>query len=222
MFEQTKKLCEHFLNMGVPGFDLIVYKDGQCILRHLGGYADLENKTPFNGKEKYHIYSCSKLFTCAAAMQLWEKGMFDLEDKLADYLPAFKEMKVKTENGIKKAEKPILIKHLFEMTSGMNYNLQTLELKEYYKACNNTCPTVDLVNQLAKTPLEFEPGEGWLYSLSHDVLAALVEVLSGQKFEEYVKEHIFEPLKMENSDFLHPIDDWDGFAKQYLYNPEKK
>lgn len=220
MFEQTKALCQYFLKRGIPGFDLIVYKDGQCILRHMGGYADLENKIPIQGKEKYHIYSCSKLFTCVAAMQLWEKGMFSLEDDLADYLPAFREMTVKTETGIEKAKNPIKIHHLFGMTAGLNYDMQTPDLKEYYEACDHCCPTVEVVNVIAKTPLEFEPGTGWHYSLCHDVLAALVEVLSGQKFECYMKEHIFDPLGMENSDFLHPEEDWEGFARQYHYDIE--
>ena len=68
MFEQTKALCQHFLELGIPGFDLIVYKDGECIFRHMGGYADPDQKIPMSGKEKYHIYSCSKLITCVAAM----------------------------------------------------------------------------------------------------------------------------------------------------------
>ena len=76
MFEQTKALCQHFLKRGIPSFDLIVYKDGQCVLRYMGGYADPDKKILMKGKEKYHIYSCSKLFTCVAAMQLWEKGLF--------------------------------------------------------------------------------------------------------------------------------------------------
>ena len=169
------------------------------------------------GKEKYHIYSCSKLITCAAAMQLWEQGKFDLDDDLADYLPAFREMTVKTEDGIRKATKPIKIHHLFEMAAGMNYDMHTPELEEYYNIPGNHCPTVETVNMFARTPLEFEPGEGWRYSLCHDVLGALVEVLSGEKFEDYVKAHIFDPLGMNNSTFLHPIEDWDGFARMYRY-----
>lgn len=220
MFEQTKALCQHFLDMGIPGFDLAVYKDGECVLRHMGGYANPEEKIPMQGNEKYHIYSCSKLITCVAAMQLWEKGMFSLDDNLSDYLPAFKEMTVKTENGIKKAENQIKIIHLFQMASGMNYNMHTPELDEYYNLPGNTTPTVETVNMFAKTPLEFEPGEAWQYSLSHDVLGALVEVLSGERFEDYVKTHIFEPLGMSNSSFLHPIEDWDGFARQFIYYAE--
>ncbi len=220
MFEQTKALCQHFLDMGVPCFDLIVYKDGECILRHMGGYADRENKTPMTGKEKYHIYSCSKLITCAAAMQLWEKGLFSLDDNVSDYLPAFADMTVKTEDGVRKAKNPIKIKHLFQMTSGMNYDMHTPELEEYYSRPDHDCPTIETVNMFARTPLEYEPGESWMYSLSHDVLGALVEVLSGEKFEDYVKTHIFDPLGMVHSTFLHPLEDWEGFAKQYHYNEE--
>ncbi len=218
MFEQTKALCNHFLKMGIPCFDLIIYKDGECILRHMGGYADPENKTPIQGNEKYHIYSCSKLITCAAAMQLWEKGLFSLEDNLSDYLPAFAEMTVKTKDGIRKAKNKIKIRHLFQMTSGMGYDMHSPQLEEYYNIPGNHCPTVETVNMFAKNPLEFEPGEEWKYSFSHDVLGALVEVLSGEKFEDYVKNHIFIPLGMENSSFLHPLEDWNGFAKQYSYN----
>ena len=218
MFEQTKALCDTFLKMGIPGLDLMVYKDGECAFRYIKGYADPENKIPMTGKDKYHIYSASKLFTCVAAMQLWEKGLFSLDDELGKYIPAYKEMTVKTENGIEKAKNPIRIHHLFEMTSGMNYALSTPELLEYYKT--SRCPTLELVQEFAKRPLNFEPGARWHYSLSHDVLAALVEVLSGQKFEDYTKEHIFDPLGMTNTNFLHPLDDWDGFARQYKYHAD--
>ena len=116
MFEKTKAFCDSFLEYGLPGFDLAVYKDGECILRHMGGYSDLENGTKINGDERYNIYSCSKPITCTAAMQLWEKGLFSLEDKLSDYMPEFEHMTVKTEGGVKEAENPIRIHHLFEMS----------------------------------------------------------------------------------------------------------
>lgn len=218
MFEQTKALCRHFLEMGIPGFDLIVYKDGACILRHMGGYADREQQIPVQGQEKYHIFSCSKLLTCAAAMQLWEKGLFSLEDDLGNYLPAFREMWVKTEDGVRKASKPIKIKHLFQMTAGLTYEMHTPALEAYYAIPGNNCPTVETVNQFAKTPMLFDPGEGWKYSLCHDVLGALVEVLSGEKFEDYVKHHIFDPLGMTHSTFIHPLEDWNGFAKMYQHD----
>ena len=76
MFEKTKRFCDSFLDMGVPGFDLAVYKDGECILRHMNGYSDLENKVKMNGSERYNIYSCSKPITVVAAMQLFAQGKF--------------------------------------------------------------------------------------------------------------------------------------------------
>lgn len=217
MFEKTKALCESFLEMGVPGFDLIVYQDGACILRYMGGYSDLEQKLPINGKEKYNIYSCSKPITVTAAMQLWEKGLFQLDDPLSKYMPEFAEMTVKTEDGIVPAKNPILIKHLFEMTAGFSYNLRSPELVRLREETNGLCPTREVARALAKEPLLFEPGDQFLYSLCHDVLAALVEVLSGQPFAEYVREHIFEPLGMHDSDFLLPVERLEEISSLYMF-----
>jgi len=69
MFLSTKKFCDSFLDLGVPGFDIAVFKSGKCILRYMNGYSDVENKVKMNGKERYNIYSCSKLITCVCALQ---------------------------------------------------------------------------------------------------------------------------------------------------------
>ena len=222
MFEKTKEFCDSFLKSGVPGFDLMVYKDGECILRYINGYSDVENKVKMNGKERYNIYSCSKLITCTAALQLWEKGLFSLEDKLSDYMPEFMDMTVRTDQGIKKAEKPILIKHLFEMTAGFSYCLDTPYLLKCKEETNGRCPTRETMKYLAKDPLLFEPGDRWEYSLCHDVLAALVEVVSGEKFEDYVKRNIFDVLGMMSSTFM--LDDSELFTicEQYRFDSVKK
>ncbi len=221
MFENLKKFCDSFLEIDVPGFDLAVYKDGECILRHMNGYSDLENKIKMNGKEKYNIYSCSKVITCTAALQLWEKGLFSLEDKLSDYMPEFKEMTIKTEGGIKKAENPILIKHLFEMTAGFSYNCSSPQLKKAFDETAGRCPTREVMKYLAKEPLLFEPGDRWLYSLCHDVLAAFVEVVSGEKFEAYVKKNIFDVLGMNDSTFMLPESEIETIAPQYKFKDGK-
>ena len=196
MFEKLKEFCDSFLTV-VPGFDIAVYHDGNCVLRYMNGYSDLENKIPMNGKERYNIYSCSKFITCVAALQLWERGLFSLEDKLSDYMPEFSEMTVKKDGEIVKAEKPILIKHLFEMTAGFSYNCDSDALKLAFAETDGRCPTRETMKYLAKNPLHFEPGDSWEYGLSHDVLAALVEVLSGEKFELYVKKNIWICLSLE-------------------------
>lgn len=217
MFKKTKAFCDSFLEYGLPGFDLAVYKDGECILRHMGGYSDLENGTKINGDERYNIYSCSKPITCTAAMQLWEKGLFSLEDKLSDYMPEFEHMTVKTEGGVKEAENPIRIHHLFEMTAGLTYNTKSDNIKQGLADTDGRLPTRESMKYIAKDPLAFEPGERWNYSLCHDVLAALVEVISGEKFEDYVKKNIFEPLGMTNSTFMLPEEEVEGLAQQYRF-----
>lgn len=204
MFERTKMFCDSFLEMGVPGFDLAVYKGGDCILRYMNGYSDIENKIKMQGNERCNIYSCSKVITCVAALQLWEKGLFSLEDKLSDYMPEFEEMMVKAESGIKKAENPILLKHLFEMTAGFSYNTASPQILRCKEETNGKCSTRETMKYLAKEPLLFEPGDRWEYSLCHDVLAALVEAVSGEKFEDYVKKNIFDVLGMKNSTFMLP------------------
>ena len=78
MFVKTKKLCDSFLEMGVPGFDLAVYKDGECVLRYMNGYSDLENKIPMKGNERYNIYSCSKIATVTAALSFMNRDIFCL------------------------------------------------------------------------------------------------------------------------------------------------
>ncbi len=222
MFENIKKFCDSFLEMGVvPGFDLCVHKDGKCVLRYMGGYSDLENKIPINGKERYNIYSCSKVITCTAALQLWEKGLFSLEDKLSDYMPEFKEMTVNTDDGIKKAENPILIKHLFEMTAGFSYNCYSPQLKNAITQTEGKCPTREAMKYLAKEPLLFEPGDRWEYSLCHDVLAAFVEVVSGEKFETYVKKNIFDVVGMNDSTFMLPETEIETIAPQYRFENGK-
>lgn len=221
MFEKLGAFADSFLEMGTPGYDLLVYQNGQCIYRRTRGVSDVEKQIPMNGKERYNIYSCSKLITVTAAMQLWEKGLFALEDKLSDYLPEFSEMTVKTENGIEKAEKPILIKHLFEMTAGFSYRIVTSEqLQLAIRETGGRCTTLETMKYLAREPLEFEPGTSWLYSLAHDVLAALVEIWSGERFGLYVKKNIFDPLGMTHSTFNLPEDELDTIAAQYRFHPE--
>jgi len=221
MFEKLKKFCDSFLELGVPGFDLVIYKEGECILRYMNGYSDIENKVKMNGTERYNLYSCSKVITCTAALQLLEKGLFSLEDKLSDYMPEFKEMSVHTHEGIKKAENTILIKHLFEMTAGFSYDCNSPQLKRCIEETGGKCPTRETMKYLSKEPLLFEPGDRWEYSLCHDILAAFVEVVSNEKFETYVKKNIFDVVDMNNSTFMLPDEELETIAPQYRFEDGK-
>ena len=221
MFERTKAFCDSFLSRGLPGFDLAVYHKGKCVLRHMNGYSDLENKIKMTGNERFNLYSCSKVVTCVAAMQLWEKGLFSLEDKLSDYMPEFERMTVVENKNIVEAKQPIRIKHLFEMTAGFSYNCNSMNIRESIAATNGRCPTREVMRYLAKDPLLFEPGKRWEYSLCHDVLAALVEVISGEKFEVYVKKNIFDVVGMPRSTFVLLACERETLAQQYQFKGDR-
>ena len=117
------------------------------------------------------------------------------------------------------AAQPILIRHLFEMTAGFSYDLASPHLKAF-RETSGSCPTRETMRHLAKDPLLFEPGSSWCYSLCHDVLAALVEVLSGQLFEDYVQAHIFKPLGMTNATFMLPAEEKETLVRLYRCNEE--
>ncbi len=222
-FTKLTKTLDSFVELGVPANDCIVYYKGKEVYRHKNGYM---------GNELFNIYSCSKPITCAAALQLYEKGLFKLEDKLSDYMPEFKEMVVKEADGtLRPAKTQITIKDLFCMTAGFTYWLRTPHLMRCREETEERCPTRLTMEYLAKEPLLFDPGERWEYSLCHDVLAALVEVLSGMPFAEYVKKNIFEPLGMNRTDFLPdysvvspqiaPLCAWDADIKAAKVVPSK-
>ena len=220
MFEKLEKLMDGFLEQKVPGYDCVIYKDGKCIYRHSNGYADLENKLPIKGDERYNIYSCSKVITCTAALQLYEKGLFDLDDTLSKYLPEFEHMTVEAEGEILPAKNSITIRHLFTMTAGLNYDRDTYWIKKGIEETGGKCPTREMMKYIARMPLHFEPGTHYCYSLCHDVLAALVEVLSGERFGEYVRKNIFVPAGMTKTTFNLPDDELDTVAINYKYYPE--
>lgn len=221
-FSGLIKEFDSYLNKGMPYYDFAVIKDGECVFRHMNGYTDIENKIRPNGKELFNLYSCSKLITCVAALMLFEKGLYSFDDKLSDYLPAFENMTVLTDSGVVAAGNPIAIRHLFTMTAGFSYDVFSPSLKKCFEDTNGTCPTVKAMEYLSKEPLLFEPGTRWEYSLCHDVLAALVEVVSGKRFAEFVKDNIFAPLKMTNSYFNGEYVDKNRLIKQYRLDPETK
>ena len=215
MLESIKAFCDSLLKLGLPGFDLSVYHKGRSVIRYMNGYSDLENKIPVQGNERYNLYSCSKPVTCAAALRLWEQGAFSLADRLSDYMPEFSDMTYISQNGVKPTSRPILIRHLFEMTAGFSYDCFSPSLQKARAETEGKCRLRDVMRYLAKEPLLFEPGERWEYGFCHDVLAALVEELTGESFEDHIKKTVFDPLGMQDSTFLLPQGELASVAPLY-------
>ena len=211
------ELLKFFESIGIPLIDCIVYHRGKCVFRHMSGFSDEAKQKPVNGKELYNIYSCSKLITCTAALQLVERGGIGLDAPVYDYLPEFRKLTKNVDGRIEPVKNTMTVRHLFSMTAGLTYATDTENLKQCYADTKGEMPTREVMKYLARDPLAFEPGEGWLYSLCHDVLAAIVEVVSGERFGEYVKKHIFDPVGMTHSTFLLPDERLPEIAAQYKW-----
>lgn len=218
MFKYINKIFDMNSEVKIPAMDILIFHDGKKVFREMRGTSD--GTTPLTGNELYNIYSCSKPITCATALTLLEQGKFSLDDNVADYLSAFKDMMVKFSGGVCKAKKPIKIINLFTMTAGLNYNVKSEEIKQGFNDTEGKCPTVKMMDYIAKMPLEYEPGDSWMYSLAHDVLAALVEVVSGKRFGEYAKEKIFDPLGIKNITYLLPDSELHRVCNQYAHEQD--
>ncbi|MBR2529066.1 MAG: beta-lactamase family protein [Blautia sp.] len=192
-----RKLAEYLDTLpeaGVPSCDMVIYQDHKPIFRHMAGFRDEEHTQPLRGDETYCLYSCSKLVTSCAGLQLVEKGLLRLDDPVSLYLPAYEKLTVRSEKGEVPAKNTMTIRHLFSMQSGLNYELKAPVILDLLERTKGYATTREIADALAAQPLEFEPGTDFLYSLSHDVLGAVVEVVSRKSFGDYLKENIFDPL----------------------------
>jgi len=219
-FQAMRDLMDGFAAWRIPGNAAKVWLDGKEVFSYQSGFADLEAKEPMTTEHMLNLYSCSKVATVTAALQLYEKGFFLLDDPLYEFIPEFGDMQVKTPAGIEKAKDPITLRHLFTMTSGLNYNCGVPAFEKARALTDGKMDTLTVVKCLAEEPLDFEPGSHWQYSLSHDVLAAVVEVISGKKFRDYMKENIFDPLDMKACYHNEPVQHRMAQLYRYDNSPE--
>ena len=223
-FDRLKDFLDYYLPMlGVPGSDTVILKDHKEIFRHRSGYDNLKYRTPMRPDALHHMYSCTKIATCVAALQLIERGEILINDPLYVYFPEYRDIKVARRGPdgktiTERAKNPILIRHLFTMTSGLDYNISRSSIDGVRAATGGRCPTLDIVRALASDPLVSEPGERYCYGLSHDVLGGLVELISGVKLGDYMKKNIFDPLGIKDTTFTVGGHNYERIACQYEYD----
>ena len=193
--EQT--VCEKH---GVPGCDILIYRDHELLYRHICGNSDREEQIPLTENHLYYMYSCTKVLTVSAAMRLWEEGKLDLDAPVSDYLPAYADVKQLVNGELTAPESTLLVRHLFTMSGGFDYNMRTPEVAALIDR-NPHASTREIVDAFAKKPLQFAPGSRFQYSICHDILAAVIEVCAGMRFSEYLKTVIFDPIGMKDSTF---------------------
>lgn len=206
------------------GVSALVWKDGREAYFGKSGYADRENGKPMARDTIVQIFSMTKPVTGVALMQLWEQGKFGLDDSVARYLPEFANMQVyagKDANGVaqyRPASRPISIRDLMRHSAGFASDGNETPAHEAFSRAQPSALDHDLAElgrRLARVPLLHDPGERWVYGISVDVQALLVEKISGQPYAEYVQQHILEPLKMRDTAWRQPEGNFARFAAMY-------
>ena len=200
-WDRLKNFIDSLPSAGVPGCDMIVCRDHEVLFRHMAGNSDAEGKKPIRGDELYWLFSCTKVLTTCAAMQLIGQGKLHPDDPVSMYLPAYGSLTVRDGDTVRPAKRVMTVRHLMSMQSGLSYELSSPSILSAIKESNGKADTRTLVDAMAREPLSFEPGTDFLYSLSHDVLAAVIEVVSGERFSDYLNQHILEPLHLKDFSF---------------------
>lgn len=209
----------------IAGMNLLVEKDGQEICYCQAGLADVEKEKPFERNTIFRLYSQTKPVTAAAAMILMERGLLDLQQPVAEFIPAFAQQKVLIDGKAEKLIRPVLVKDLLNMTSGLLYPNDESDAgrhadRVFQEACDrlysdDPMTTFELAEGLAKGPLAYIPGSSWQYGTSADVLGAVIEQVSGMRFGEFLQKEIFEPLGMKDTAFWVPKEKQDRLASSY-------
>jgi CubicO group peptidase (beta-lactamase class C family) len=225
-------LKQRYIEAGrFPGTQLLVYRRGKVAYSSVQGLADVERKVALRDDAIFRIYSMTKPITTVAFMMLFEEGRVALDEPVHKYIPEWKNLGVFVA-GVSPAfltrppARPMLIVDLLRHTSGLTYGFQQRsnvdaayrekKIGEVIKA--GTLQT--MIEDLATIPLEFSPGEAWNYSVSTDVLGYLVGKIAGQPFEQFLKQRIFDPLSMTDTDFHVPADKAHRFAACYSADPQ--
>jgi CubicO group peptidase (beta-lactamase class C family) len=214
-----------------PGTQLLIYRRGKIVHSTVQGFADVERKVPVKDDTIFRIYSMTKPITSVAFMMLVEEGRVAIDEPVHKYIPEWKNLGVFQAGTApafltKPPSRPMLIVDLLRHTSGLTYGFQQrsnvdaayreLRIEELDKGKT----LQSMIDELAKLPLEFSPGEAWNYSVSADVIGYLIGKISGKPFEQFLKERIFDPLDMKDTDFFVPAAKARRFAACYSADPE--
>jgi CubicO group peptidase (beta-lactamase class C family) len=219
----------------MAGGSALVAHNGKVVYRANAGWQDIEGKVPVADGTIFRIASMSKPITSVAVMILVDDGKLATADALSKYVPEFKEMKVLVPDKDGKsyqtvpAAREITIHDLLTHSSGITYRLMNKpfigKLYEEAGVADGLSETPgrigDNVKKLAKLPLVCQPGSAWEYGLSTDVLGHVVEVVSGKTLEEFCRERIFGPLKMDDTWFILPKEKRSRLAALYEVGKDK-
>ena len=201
------------------GIQVMAVRKGQTVLSESFGYRDLEAKKPMTPGTIFRIFSMTKPVTSVAAMILYEEGKFLMDDPVSMYIPEFAHVKVlKKEDGpqdeVEELKRPLTVHHLLTHTSGL-VNMRGYMEKQVMRGAPNL---EEMAKRLASVPLSHQPGEAWRYGQGLEVVARLVEIWSGQRYDRFLAGRIFTPLGMKDTAYFVPKEKLDRVSKSYVLN----
>jgi CubicO group peptidase (beta-lactamase class C family) len=198
----------------IPGAIVSIQRYGRPVYLKTFGVRDVATKAPMTSDTIFRLYSMSKPITAVAAMTLVEEGKLSLADPLSKYIPAFADVKVGVERvgddgkprlDLVPPDRPILIEDLMRHSSGIVYDYVVFGLikQDHIDAeiLAGDFDNAELAQRIAKLPLAYQPGTTWAYGYSFDVLARVIEVVSGQSLQEFEQQRLFGPLGMTGTGF---------------------
>lgn len=203
-------------NKDISAIQTAILKNGKLIHFDSYGNSDISKKSTLKSDDIFRIASMTKPIVSVGLMMLHEEGKFELDDPVYKYIPEFKNLSVQKRKKIKPAKNHIKVIDLLRHSAGFNFKGP----EDYRKTINLTLE--EYTKEAAKNPLKFEPGTTWWYSYATDICGYLIEVLSGQKLDFFLKKRIFDPLEMNDTFFEIPKDKLDRLTTLYIVDKEKK
>jgi CubicO group peptidase (beta-lactamase class C family) len=206
----------------LPGALTLIWRHGQVAHESLVGQTDLARGTPMRADAIFRLYSMTKPVTAVALLMLMEEGRIALDDPVARFTPGFAKLKLADGTAPKRV---MTVLDLLRHTSGLTYGFHNrTAIDAAYR--DRRVAEMDtegglpaMIAALERLPLEYSPGDQWIYSVATDVVGYLVEIVSGQSYAEFVRERILIPLKMTDTDFQVPDSKRDRFTACYRANP---
>ncbi|MBV8441760.1 MAG: beta-lactamase family protein [Hyphomicrobiales bacterium] len=219
--ERVKPAMQAYIDRGVyAGISTLIARRGKIVHSGQFGWRDNEAQTPMSTDTIFRLYSMTKPIVCVAMMTLLEEARCTLFDPLAKYIPAFAGVKVREADGsLVNPARPILLRDLMAHTSGLTYHfVDETEVGKMYlgaKLLDALCPLEAAIDDLARFPLAFQPGTRWRYSVGIDVVARVIEVISGRPLGSLLRERLFEPLGMVDTAYGVPPEKRNRVAAMY-------
>ena len=215
----------------LAGITTMIARRGFVVDFQTYGQRDIQAGDEMEEDAIFRIYSMSKPITGVALMTLYEEGKFSLSDPVQRYIPEFRDLRVAASWGpdgpvLEDADHPMTIRELMSHTAGLAYGIgspgPTDSIYSARGVLSRQGTLQDMIDKLSEIPLRHQPGSRWYYSIAVDVQGYLVEVLSGQPFDQFLQERIFDPLRMVDTGFHVPESEHDRFVEYYGYDGEGK